>query len=730
VAPNVSNIMERQKSTDYARRSGLLVKLGRRRGLMAGVFCTIFGLTIAALIVLPVRYLASGSIIIAEEEPGIDNASPVWAQKVGDPADLESQLLVIRSPRVMRLAMTNPGAVDAVWQECEFAAKSVRFRWLAASMAASCDKLKPDSDALVDHIQSGYLVGGVGRSRVINVAYQSPLPDVAQKLANALITAFLDDQRANISTGRQVAADWLWQELRQLDAELQDEDAKIQAYRRTKGLMRGANAPITSERLTSISQQLSGAEAARAEAAARLQEINADQARGSSNSPAVLASRAVADLKQQLTAVTGQFASTSYLLGPNHPARRALQRELDILKERLAGEVAVVAASAQRSYDAADALVTSLKRQMETVKAEVATATTDEASIENMVRSSEIKRRQYSDLYKRASELETERRVLLGSTRLVSLAELPNKPFFPKRMPFLAAGFTIAVLLAIAAALLRDRSDCSVRASSELTLVTGAPTVAQLPQLRMGSANTVQGFFSIRRRDLSLAPALKKGRNDAKLQNALRKLHAALVLAGGSRKFRTILVTSPASREGKTFTTLALAQFVAATGRRVLAVECDMRCPTFESALALDIPFGLADVLRGTIQPRNAVITTATPNLDVIPAGHSTADSTELLMGKSMSELLLWAQGYDLVLIDSPPSDIVMDACMLSKRIDGVLCCTRWGHSSMTDVVATIGGIRDAGGDVLGTVITMVNPDDHALYEPMLAPAGPYLKVS
>ncbi len=122
------------------------------------------------------------------------------------------------------------------------------------------------------------------------------------------------------------------------------------------------------------------------------------------------------------------------------PARRALERQLETLKEHLAKEVSIIAASAQKSYDTADMLVRSLKQQMETIKSEVASATTDEASIENMVRDAENKRRQYSELYKKASELETEQRVLLGSTRLVSLAELPTKPFFPKRLPFAGSG--------------------------------------------------------------------------------------------------------------------------------------------------------------------------------------------------------------------------------------------------------------------------------------------------
>jgi succinoglycan biosynthesis transport protein ExoP len=505
-------------------RLSLLGQVWRHRTLFVAVFCVVFGLAVVALIVLPVRFVATGAVIFAEQEPGISNTSAAWAQKIGDPADLESQLLVVRSPRVLRLAMAAPGVRDAVLEECRHSAARGGLGLLLGG-ASSCDKLEADSDALVDYVQSRYIVGAVGRSRVINISYQSPLADVARTMANALVTAFLDDQRANISTGREVAAAWLWREAEQLNTALRDEDARIQAYRREKGLMRGTYAPITSERLTSISQQLSAAEAARSEAAARLQEIKTDQARGSADSPSVLASRSVADLKQQISTSTAQLAMASESLGPMHPTRRALQREYDGLQQRLAREIASVAASAQKIYIAADSLVTSLKQQMEAAKAEVATATADEASIESMVRSAEIKRQQYSELYKRASELETERRVLLGSTRLVNLAELPNKPFFPKRVPFLAAGLTFGFMLAFAAVLLRERSSRGAPGASgfawsttfpksgthEFTLAKGRPLFVPSPESKKRRGNTSRGFFSSLRTDLPIGATLKQG---------------------------------------------------------------------------------------------------------------------------------------------------------------------------------------------------------------------------
>jgi uncharacterized protein involved in exopolysaccharide biosynthesis len=291
-----------------------------------------------------VRYLATASVIVAEQEPGVANMSPAWTQKIGDPADLESQLLVIRSARLMRLAMNAPGVLDAVTRECE------RSRLIGTT--DTCARLKTDSTAFIEYVDGHLAVASAGRSRVINISYQSGIPEVAQTLANALTNAFLDDQRTEGSNSREVATTWLWQELRQLDDQLRQADEKIQQFRRTKGLMRGANAPITSERLTSVGQQLSQAEAARAEAAARLQEIKSQQARGLTDAPSVLSSRTVADLKQQLTTVSAQLASATSVLLPKHPSILALSREQGLIQQRIADEMQNIAASAQKAYDA------------------------------------------------------------------------------------------------------------------------------------------------------------------------------------------------------------------------------------------------------------------------------------------------------------------------------------------------------------------------------------------
>ena len=173
-------------------------RLWRKKRVFLAVFLATIGAAVAALVVLPVRYLATASVIVAEPEPGVASTSAAWAQKIGDPADLESQLLVIRSPRLLRQVMNAPGVVPAVVEECQ--------RGQLFGAGSRCDRLASDPTSFIEYIDTRFAVASAGRSRVINISYQSPLPEVAQRLANALTNAFLDDQRNEGASSREIAS--------------------------------------------------------------------------------------------------------------------------------------------------------------------------------------------------------------------------------------------------------------------------------------------------------------------------------------------------------------------------------------------------------------------------------------------------------------------------------------------------------------------------------------------
>lgn len=692
-------------SAAQAPQHGVLDTLWRRRKLFAAVFASTLALTAIALVVLPVRYRATGSVIFAEQEPGERETSPAWAQKLGDPADMESQLLVMGSSRMLRLAFSGEGVRDVVAQDCLGAAKGGGLSALFGVKASTCEKLKTNDDAILEYLRTRYAIGNVGRSRVINVSYDSTQPEIARNLANALVNAFLDDQRASASASRQQAAKGIWDELARINAELHEDDAKIEEFRRKKGLERGSLAPVSSERLSAMLQQLSGAEAARTEAETRLKEILASRDGGSYDAPAALGSRTVADLKQQLAVVDVQLAAARSTLGPNHPVQKELERQHATLASRVTAEVDALQAAARKRVDSTSALVAQLKKQVEAAKDEAGDARADEASIEALVRGAEIKRRKYSELYSRASELETERRVLRGNSRLVSLAELPDQPFFPKRVPFFAAGLTLASLLATAAAMLRDRADKTLRSAVHLAPIARDEICVEFPRLsdRSPQPKSASDAGDCLRRTLQLAK-----RDDAS-QTALFELYTAL-FASAAPGFRAIGVTSTKAGEGKSFVAMALARFTAEMGRRVLLVECDQEKSDIAALFGVENEPGLLAVLSGQVSMRDAVVKTPIPRFYLLPIETRSAERSRRL-GNRIGRLFEAAQGFDLVLLDCPPA-AAFDTRLLTRETDGVLFCARAGGASAQSVDAELGALRAGGAMIAGIALTMTEPED------------------
>jgi uncharacterized protein involved in exopolysaccharide biosynthesis len=181
--------------------------------LFLPVFLLVLAPFIAAVLFIPKSYYSAGTIIIGDQEPA-GAASAAWVQKLGDPADLESQLIIIRSRRMLRLALSKPGVPDAVQRECR-ARNSV---WLFGS-ASDCRDLAPASPELLTYVEGRYTVEAVGRSRVVAIGYQSPIPEVSMMMANALLVSYLEDQRSSVPGGRNSSADWILEQAKSARAE-------------------------------------------------------------------------------------------------------------------------------------------------------------------------------------------------------------------------------------------------------------------------------------------------------------------------------------------------------------------------------------------------------------------------------------------------------------------------------------------------------------------------------
>jgi len=98
------------------------------------LFVLVFALTgavlLGSLFVLPRSYRATGEVVVAKEpQPG--EAMPYAADKVGDPADIESQVHLAESPRLQEQILKDPAVRAALVRECD--AESTQ--WFSAAKA-------------------------------------------------------------------------------------------------------------------------------------------------------------------------------------------------------------------------------------------------------------------------------------------------------------------------------------------------------------------------------------------------------------------------------------------------------------------------------------------------------------------------------------------------------------------------------------------------------------------
>lgn len=624
-------------------RSGILAAIWRHRLLFVVIFLSIFAISIFTALVLPARYLATSMAIVAEADPGT-KISDVWAQKQGDPADLESQIMILRSPRLLKLALSQPGALEAAFEDCR-------------NTSGNCGDKQEISPKLIEEVAKHYSMAAVGRSRVLSISYTSASPDIAMTMANALVTAYLDDQRGTESSNREVAAKWLWQEVTDLDGEIRTSVSKIEVFRRQNGLVQGATAAISSESLTSVSQQLAAAEQAKAQAQARLDAIQNIRNDPAGTTSSALESRAVADLKQQIATVANQLAANSAILGARHPQRLMLEASLALLQRQLESEINRVTSSAQKDLEAATSLVASLRQQVDRAKNNASDALSSESQIEGMLRDVEAKRQLYTQLYQRASELESERRSLVGSARLVSLAERPTQPYFPKKTPMAAAGLALGLFLAGIVCLMRDRllqnaDDAPIPEKKASAGISGGSGSSKQLKI-LGEIPNVPTSSLLDAGDDNLFSIVNKSMASSEFRRKAMQIATNVLPYGGNKPF--LLLPTHADMQQAAFFGLVLARALGEMGYRTLIIECASTGHSLREIFAQDEDAGiLARHMADGTSLLGRSFSTPFPELQVMAGAHVDKTVLAQIDRNGWEALSTWAHSYDVIMLHGP----------------------------------------------------------------------------
>jgi capsular exopolysaccharide synthesis family protein len=290
--------------------------------------------------------------------------------------------------------------------------------------------------------------------------------------------------------------------------------------------------------------------------------------------------------------------------------------------------------------------------------------------------------------------------------QIVAPAMVPTSPASPNYVRNLALALTVGLILGIGVAFLRERLDDRLHDREDLEQHLGAPVLGIVPK--------ESGLSSNQPPKLS---ALEDPKTPA--AEAYRTIRAGLQHLTRNEDFRILAVTSPMIGDGKTTVTANLAVVLAQTGKRVLAISCDLHRPNLHRCFELDNSTGLTQVLRGKTALGDAVGRTRLETLRVLPSGPAVDNPAELLASGEMERLLAeLRKTTDYLVLDTPPVIAVADTLVLAPRTDGVLVVVDANKTEREALSFTRREIEQAGGRIVGGVYHKFDPSRARTYQP------------
>ena len=171
------------------------------------------------------------------------------------------------------------------------------------------------------------------------------------------------------------------------------------------------------------------------------------------------------------------------------------------------------------------------------------------------------------------------------------------------------------------------------------------------------------------------------------LLESFRTLRSSLIfLPVEDIRPKTLMVTSATPSEGKTTIASNLAISLAFSGAKTLLIDADLRRGRLHDLFEVpeDQRAGFSKVLQQRISWQEAIVSTSTPNLFLLPRGKTLAHPGEHFLGKVTDQFLEDVyKHFEYIIFDSAPVMVADDALSLAPKIDGTLFVVRFAVSSV-----------------------------------------------
>jgi tyrosine-protein kinase Etk/Wzc len=544
---------------------------------------------------------------------------------------------------------------------------------------------------------------------------------------------------------------FLKQQLDTLGIQLRAAEDTLRAYRERSGVVDGNEEALTQvRRLAQIQADRGALEAERQALAQLVRQMGSDSAkalhdgqtpsRGLISFPTLFRNPATSELLGALAQIENQ---RSDLLVRRKPA----DRDVLVLTARIRELAAQLQGIAETYLQGLTNQVASLQEVAQGFEGKLNSLPKKVVQTARLERGVKVQQELYTLIQTRLKEAQITQAMEDPTVRIVDAAVAPEHPVRPKPLFNLALSLVFGSLLGVVTVLGRELTDRSVRSRADALLAAGLPVLGAIPRIEHQALNSLRrprrrrrshhrhhrGLYHAARRLRRALTGSEKGERcvaahiksllvtrpetPAAYVESWNQLHANLVLAHQARPPKVLVFTSPLPGEGKTLSTINFALTLAGRGLRVLLIDADLRCGLVDEVFGCAREPGFAELLSGAIRFEDAaqcIRVGDSGTLVVLPAGAVPPDLGQRLVIERVREVLEGlAPQFDVVLIDSPPINLLADAALVGSAADAVLLLVRAGHTPIEALRFAMDQLTAARAPVIGILLNDIDLRRH-----------------
>lgn len=558
--------------------------------------------------------------------------------------------------------------------------------------------------AAVAQFSQAVTVEPIRNSRLVEVRVLDADPELAARMANTLVKAFIATSIERKLDSSIYAREFLEEQIRQTKVKLEESERVINQYAKKNEILNlGEKGSATTQTFVDFSAALTQAEQDRIKAETQYNQVRLNP----ESAPQAVVNEAIRAYKEQRARLEAEYAKNLAVYKPDYPAMVQARAQIADLEARIKTEVNNILASVQGQYIAARRAEEQLRAKVARSRSEVLQVQDRSVDLNLLSRELDTNRQVYDSLLQRLKEVSVTAGITTNNVSIVDEASVPLFPANPNVPVNVGLGMMLGLFLSLLAVLLREQLDDSVKHASEIESRYRLPLLGLIPFTKQGMG--IQEPVAL----------LAHREPRSGFAESYRSMRTALQFSTADGAPRRFMVTSCGKGEGKTTTAIALAINFAQMGQKVLLIDADLRKGWVHQMLNVSNDRGLSSLLAGDRGSDGVIQETVVPNLAVITTGPPPPDPVELLMSPRLGLLLdkAEAMGYSQIVIDGPPVLGIADAIVLGHQIQNIVFSVKAGGTRKDSVKDALRRLRNAGLDPMGMVLTHARKEhtsDHA----------------